>query len=122
MLGHVTSNRPTRPIRGKKLAKTGNSFLATANEAVRIIYLLSYVDRPVRDIYGLEMMGQTVLLSLIISLALASTATNSSHSNVFIEKAVEVAYICVCKVPPRRTRSPAIAEGPRDAGVPVEIW
>ena len=22
----------------------------------------------------------------------------------------------------RRTRSPAIAEGPRDAGVPVEIW
>jgi len=23
---------------------------------------------------------------------------------------------------PKRTRSPAIAEGPRDAGVPVEIW
>jgi len=24
--------------------------------------------------------------------------------------------------PEKNTRSPAIAEGPRDAGVPVEIW
>ena len=86
----------------KKLAKTGNSFMATANQAVRSIYLLSYADRPVRDIYALEMMGQTVLLSLIISLALDSTATSSSHINVFfIEKAVKVAYMCIFKVPTR---------------------
>jgi len=28
----------------------------------------------------------------------------------------------LCLYHNRHTRSPAIAEGPRDAGVPVEIW
>ena len=30
--------------------------------------------------------------------------------------------LAVSQMPPKRTRNPAIAEGPRDAGVPVEIW
>jgi len=30
--------------------------------------------------------------------------------------------ICDREEQARKTRSPAIAEGPRDAGVPVEIW
>jgi len=31
-------------------------------------------------------------------------------------------FCCVVIVGVGLTRSPAIAEGPRDAGVPVEIW
>jgi len=30
--------------------------------------------------------------------------------------------LCIWAYCIRKTRSPAIAEGPRDAGVPVEIW
>ena len=33
-----------------------------------------------------------------------------------------IRQLAASQMPPNRTRSPAIAEGPRDAGVPVEIW
>ena len=49
-----------------------------------------------------------------------TTTERSEHDKVKLGLAVT--YRVDIKTPIGGTRSPAIAEGPRDAGVPVEIW
>jgi len=40
----------------------------------------------------------------------------------FLLSVIELLFLSLAVEALQATRSPAIAEGPRDAGVPVEIW
>jgi len=66
--------------------------------------------------------------SVVFSLFTKSTVDKDQHSNYhpvstlsLLSKIIE--YVVTSnQAIASLTRSPAIAEGPRDAGVPVEIW
>ena len=56
----------------------------------------------------------------VVSVGRAGEVRPSSRSA--IDGACAEVFCCANIMTPEYTRSPAIAEGPRDAGVPVEIW
>jgi len=74
------------------------------------------------DVCGTGLQNRTVLCVAVSGLYILLTGVNHRGAGRTSPQNLEWALTKIVPSPDFQTRNPAIAEGPRDAGVPVEIW